>query len=179
MRRLYTTCLLAFEFSVWHSLVKLLLKFCRRKYCLTFWRFKGYSTGVLIVLLEKLYFLEQKLSARKNLVMQKSKEEVTSVVTQVCYLEESAGWFDSKGEGPWPTFQKQDTPLLKITQNHRLTRQMDEWRDFTPFSAVFQLYQDDEMLITKGCVHRTPFTVEKISSWAGLELGTARSQASA
>ena len=28
--------------------------------------------------------------------------------------------------------------------------------DFTPFSTVFQSYQDDERMIIKGCVQRNP-----------------------
>ena len=47
--------------------------------------------------------------------------------------------------------------------------------DFTSFSIVFQLYQDDERLTMKDLCNETPFTVEKISPRAGLELGTARS----
>ena len=47
--------------------------------------------------------------------------------------------------------------------------------DFTSFSTVFQSYQDDGQLIIKGCVQWNPFTVEKSSPRAGLELGTARS----
>ena len=43
--------------------------------------------------------------------------------------------------------------------------------DFTPFSTVFQSYQDDGLMIMKGCVHGTLFTVEQISSRAGIELG--------
>ena len=38
--------------------------------------------------------------------------------------------------------------------------------DFTSFSTVFQSYQDDERLVTKGCVQWNPFTVEKISPQA-------------
>ena len=43
--------------------------------------------------------------------------------------------------------------------------------DFTSFSTVFQSYQDDGKLIMKGCVQGTPFTVEKISPRARIELG--------
>ena len=44
--------------------------------------------------------------------------------------------------------------------------------DFTFFSTVtvFQSYQDDGRLIMKGCEYGTPFTVEKISPLAGIEL---------
>ena len=34
--------------------------------------------------------------------------------------------------------------------------------DFTSFSTVFQLYQDDGRMIMKGLCNRTPCTVEKI-----------------
>ena len=47
--------------------------------------------------------------------------------------------------------------------------------DFTSFSTVFQSYQDDGRMIMKDCVQWNPFTVEKISPRAGIELGTARS----
>ena len=47
--------------------------------------------------------------------------------------------------------------------------------DFISFTTVFQSYQDDERLIMKGCKQWNPFTVEKISPRAGLELGAARS----
>ena len=47
--------------------------------------------------------------------------------------------------------------------------------DFTAISTVFQSYQEDERIIMKGCVQWNPFTVEKTSPRAGLELGTARS----
>ena len=40
--------------------------------------------------------------------------------------------------------------------------------DFTSYSTVFQSYQDDERT-------RAPFTIEKITPRAGLELETARS----
>ena len=46
---------------------------------------------------------------------------------------------------------------------------------FTSISTVFQSYQDDGRVIMKGCVQGNPFTVEKTSPRAGLELGTARS----
>ena len=46
--------------------------------------------------------------------------------------------------------------------------------DFMSFSTVFQSYQDEEWMIMKGTCNRTPFTVEKISPRAVLELGTAR-----
>ena len=47
--------------------------------------------------------------------------------------------------------------------------------DFSFFSTVFQSYKDNEKLIMKGLCNGTPFTIEKISSLAGLELGTTRS----
>ena len=47
--------------------------------------------------------------------------------------------------------------------------------DFLSYFYVLHSYQDDEMLIMKGCVQWNPFTVEKISPRAGLELGTTRS----
>ena len=47
--------------------------------------------------------------------------------------------------------------------------------DFTPISTVFQSYQDDGRVIMKGCVQWNPFTVERTSRRAGLELGAARS----
>ena len=47
--------------------------------------------------------------------------------------------------------------------------------DFTSFSTAFQLYQDNEMLIMKGCVQWNHGLVEKITPRAGLELGTERS----
>ena len=58
-----------------------------------------------------------------------------------------------------------------------LNRSIDGWMicDFTSFSAVFQSYHDDGRMIMKGCVQWTPFTVEKISPRAGLELRTSRS----
>ena len=40
---------------------------------------------------------------------------------------------------------------------------MDGHLRFTPFSAVFQSYQDDGQIIMKGCVQWNPFTGEKIS----------------
>ena len=43
--------------------------------------------------------------------------------------------------------------------------------DFTSFPTAFQSYQDDERLTMEGCVQGTPFTVEKISPRAGIELG--------
>ena len=43
--------------------------------------------------------------------------------------------------------------------------------NFTSFSTVFQSYQDDERLIKKAACNGTPFTVEKISSRAGIKLG--------
>ena len=46
--------------------------------------------------------------------------------------------------------------------------------DFTSFSTVFPSYQDDGSVIMKGLCNGTPFTVEKISPRAGLELETAR-----
>ena len=54
---------------------------------------------------------------------------------------------------------------------------IDGWMicDFTSFSAVFQSYHDDGRMIMKGYVQWTPFTVEKISPRAGLELRTSRS----
>ena len=42
--------------------------------------------------------------------------------------------------------------------------------NFTSFSTVFQSYQEDESLIMKAVRNGTPFTVEKISPRAGLEL---------
>ena len=48
--------------------------------------------------------------------------------------------------------------------------------DFTSFSTVFQSYQVDGRMIMKCCLQWNPFTVEKISPRAGLELGTARSE---
>ena len=51
--------------------------------------------------------------------------------------------------------------------------------NFTSFSIVFQSYQDDERLIMKVCVQSSPFTVEKISPRAGIELGPLDQQASA
>ena len=50
----------------------------------------------------------------------------------------------------------------------------DGWMDechFTSFSTVFQSYQDGGMLIIKAVCNGTPFTVEKISPQAGIELG--------
>ena len=44
--------------------------------------------------------------------------------------------------------------------------------DFTSFLTIFQSYQDNE----KMCANGSPFTVEKISSRAGLEPGTTRSE---
>ena len=46
---------------------------------------------------------------------------------------------------------------------------MDDMRLYVLFK-VFQSYQDDGRLIMKVC-NGTPFTVEKISSGAGIELG--------
>ena len=43
--------------------------------------------------------------------------------------------------------------------------------NFTSFSTAFQSYRDDEGLMRNG----TPFTVEKNTPRAGLELGTVRS----
>ena len=42
--------------------------------------------------------------------------------------------------------------------------------DFTSFSTVSQSYQDDGRLIIESC-NGAPFTVEKISPRAGIELG--------
>ena len=42
--------------------------------------------------------------------------------------------------------------------------------DLTSFSTVFQSYQNDGRLIMKGWCNGTPFTVEKISPRAGIEL---------
>ena len=47
--------------------------------------------------------------------------------------------------------------------------------EFTSFSTVFQSYQDDERLIIKDCVQWNPLTDERISTRAGIELGTSRS----
>ena len=47
--------------------------------------------------------------------------------------------------------------------------------DFTSFSTVFQSYQDSERMIMKGCVHRTSFTVGKISASSGDQTWSARS----
>ena len=47
--------------------------------------------------------------------------------------------------------------------------------DFTSSTTVFQSYQNDERVIMKGLCNETAFTFKKISSRAGLELGTARS----
>ena len=47
--------------------------------------------------------------------------------------------------------------------------------NFPSFSTVFQSYRDDWRMIMKGLCNGTPFTIEKISPRAGLELGTARS----
>ena len=43
--------------------------------------------------------------------------------------------------------------------------------NFTSFSTVFQSYQDDGILIMKGCVQQNPVYGEKISPRAGIELG--------
>ena len=55
----------------------------------------------------------------------------------------------------------------------RYQSKMDGWMncDFTSFSIVFQTYQDDGRLIMKAVCNGTPFTVEKISPRAGIELG--------
>ena len=47
--------------------------------------------------------------------------------------------------------------------------------DCTSSSTVFQSYQDDGWMITKGCVQWDPSTVKKITPRAGLELGADRS----
>ena len=46
--------------------------------------------------------------------------------------------------------------------------------DFTSFSTVFQSYQGYGRMIMKALCKGIPFTVEKISPGAGLELGTVR-----
>ena len=46
---------------------------------------------------------------------------------------------------------------------------------FSSFSIVFQSYLGDERVIMKVVCNGTPFTVERISPRAWLELGTARS----
>ena len=43
--------------------------------------------------------------------------------------------------------------------------------DFTSSSTVFQSYQDDGRLLMKAVCNGAPFTVEKISHRAGIELG--------
>ena len=43
--------------------------------------------------------------------------------------------------------------------------------DFTSFLTVFQSYQDDVWMIMKAVCNGTPFTVEKVSPPAGIELG--------
>ena len=44
--------------------------------------------------------------------------------------------------------------------------------DFTSFSTVLQSHQDDERFDNENAVcNGTPFTVEKISPRAGIELG--------
>ena len=48
--------------------------------------------------------------------------------------------------------------------------------DFSSFSTVFQSYQDDGRLIMKGLCNGSPFTVEKISPPAGIELGRSVGQ---
>ena len=47
--------------------------------------------------------------------------------------------------------------------------------DLTSFSTEFHSYQDNGRKMMKGCVNKIPFKVKKISSWAGLGPGTARS----
>ena len=61
-----------------------------------------------------------------------------------------------------------------------IVAQIDGWMncDFTSFSTEFQFYQDDGMLIMKGCVQWN-FTVEKISPRAGIELGPLNQYTSA
>ena len=56
-------------------------------------------------------------------------------------------------------------------------KEMDGWMtcDFTSFSTVFQLYQDDGRSIMKAVCTGTPFAVEKISPRVGLQPGTFRS----
>ena len=43
--------------------------------------------------------------------------------------------------------------------------------DLTSFSTVFKSYQDDGRLMMKAVCNGALFTVEKISSRAGIELG--------
>ena len=45
--------------------------------------------------------------------------------------------------------------------------------EFKSLSTVFQSNEDDEKLIMKAMCNITPFTVENISSRAGVELGAA------
>ena len=54
---------------------------------------------------------------------------------------------------------------------------MDGWMvcDIMSISTVLQSYQGDGQMIMKGCVQWNPFTVEKTSPPAGLELRTTRS----
>ena len=51
--------------------------------------------------------------------------------------------------------------------------------DFTSFSTMFKSYQDDGKLIMKAVCNGAPFSVEKISPRAGIELGPLDQQASA
>ena len=58
----------------------------------------------------------------------------------------------------------------------RMHRWMDESRDFTSFSTVFQPYPDARRLIMKGCVQWHPVYYRKRSPpQVGLIPGTARS----
>ena len=50
---------------------------------------------------------------------------------------------------------------------------MDDMR-FYILSTVFQSYQADGQVLMEGCEQWKPFTFEKISPRAGLELGTLR-----
>ena len=66
---------------------------------------------------------------------------------------------------------------MKQSNRNPVKLEMNEWItcNFTSFSTVFQSNHDDERVLRKVVCNETPFTVEKISSRAGLELDTARS----
>ena len=80
-----------------------------------------------------------------------------------------------------PTYHNMKT-LTMSAQTMNASMKMDGWItcDFTSFSTVFQSYQDDKTLIMKSCVcNGTPFTIEKISPRAGMEVSPLDQQATA
>ena len=71
--------------------------------------------------------------------------------------------------------------LLK-NASYMVIRVLDRWRmtcDFTPFSTVFQSYQDDGKLIMKGCAMELRLRLRRFAPRAGIELGPLDQKASA